>query len=68
MMDTLDVQLREKEIQAKRAKIINQQIEKEHFAKQADYFKPAERKMYGQNQQVYNYYRNILSQKEQKAK
>lgn len=68
MMDTLDVQLRQKEVETRRAKEMNRQMERQHLAQQGDYFKPEERKMYLQNQKVYDYYKGVYDRKEQVEK
>lgn len=59
MMDTLDLQLKEKSEEAKKNRLRNQQIEEMHKQIQDNYFKPAERKQYLQNPKIYDYYNQL---------
>lgn len=59
MMDTLDLQLKEKSEEAKKNRLKNQQIDELHKQMQENYFKPAEKKLYSQNQRIYEYYNQL---------
>jgi hypothetical protein len=59
MMDTLDLQLKEKSEEAKKNRLRNQQIEEMHKQMQENYFKPAEKKQYFQNSKIYEYYSQL---------
>ena len=64
MMDTLDLQLKEKQEEQKMSKIRNLQMEEEHRKIQDSYFKPELRKQFGQNQKIYEYYQELDHQKQ----
>jgi len=59
MMDTLDIQLKQKDIEQKMNKMRNMELEENHKRVQGGLFMPANRKQYGQNQKVYEYYQNV---------
>lgn len=68
MMDTLDLQLKEKSEEAKKNRLKNQQIEELHKQMQENYFKPAEKKLYSQNQRIYEYYNQLEHERMLKEK
>lgn len=59
MMDTLDLQLRQKHEEKEMSKLRNQELEEVHKRVQDSYFRPQNRKMYGQNQKIYDYYQQL---------
>jgi hypothetical protein len=67
MMDTLDIQLKQKDEEQKMSKIRNQELEEEHKRMQENFFRPQERKQYAQNQRIYDYYQQIDRQRALKA-
>lgn len=68
MLDTLDLQLREKSEEAKKTRLRNLQIEELHKQMQENYFKPAEKRQYFQNQKIYEYYNNLEQERQQREK
>jgi hypothetical protein len=67
-MDTLDLQLREKDEEARRNRLRNQQIDELHRQMQENYFKPAEKRQYFQNQKIYEYYSHLELDRQAKEK
>ncbi len=69
MMDTLDIQVREKTEELKKNKSMSRQMEELHQKVQDSYFmRPNQRKMYNQNQKVYDYYNKIDQERQIKEK
>lgn len=66
MMDTLDLQLRQKDEEHRKNRLKNQEVEEMNKKMQEDYFKPKERKIYTQNEKIYQYYNNIEQQRQLK--
>jgi len=67
-MDTLDLQLKEKTEEVKKNKLKNQQMEELHKQMQENYFKPSEKKLYHQNQRIYDYYQTLEQQRASREK
>jgi len=63
MLDTLDQQLREKTEEIRKNKMQNLKIEELHNQMQENYFKPAEKKLYYQNQRIHDYYQELERKK-----
>lgn len=69
MMDTLDIQVREKTEEMRKNKSMNRQQEELHQKVQDSYFmRSKDRKSYNQNQNVYDYYNRIEQERQQKEK
>ncbi len=73
MMDTLDMQMREKNEEARSNKLKEMQMEEANKQVVQGYFKPSDRKAYMQNQKVFDYYSRIeqermVREKEEEAK
>ena len=73
MMDTLDMQMREKNEEVRSNRLKEMQLEEANRQIVQGYFKPSDRKAYMQNQRVYDYYSRIeqermIREKEDEAK
>jgi len=73
MMDTLDMQMREKNEEVRSNKLKEMQMEEANKQIVQGYFKPSDRKAYMQNQKVFDYYSRIeqertMREKEEEAK
>ena len=58
-MDTLDIQLKQKDVEQRMNKVRNMELEENHKRVQGGLFMPANRRQYGQSQKVYDYYQNV---------